>query len=63
MAKQWQQISLWGVKAGKSKILFSGAMTTTVGNTSVIGWTQLRDECASNASTALAGLAFATKIS
>jgi hypothetical protein len=63
MAQQWQQISLWGVKAGKSKILFSGAMTTTVGNTSTTGWTQLRDECASNASTALAGLAFATKIS
>lgn len=62
MAKEWQQISLWGVKSGSTKIGFTGAMTTTVGNTPTVGWTQLRDQCATSSSTALSSLRFATKI-
>jgi hypothetical protein len=62
MSKQWQQISKWATLNGKSKIGFTGSMTTTTGNTISEGWTELRDTCAADAATALSALRFATKI-
>ncbi len=72
-AKQWQQISKYGVLAHGSKIIFAGSLTQhaacrqvvcdpSLDNTAAQGWSQLYNTLAGDSQTALTTLRFATDI-